>query len=570
MLRSGGHRAALCTVLAAFVAIPAFTAAAANAAVYCVHVDLVDCGAEIDMGADLKGALQAASDSPENDTISIRPGTYGQSGVVYAPGNGQGGELHIVGSGAGPGGTVLKRADGNNATTLIVNGQAKTLVEDLAVEVPNGSTGSQNQGLRLGGPPLSAPATYVADNVTVTLPAIPTPGSGFLTGAHIQDATYRNGTVTGPNSDVVTGVSGARNAVLEDLTVNAYRGIFIGGGGIARRIDATAEKGFDLESNSPGTGFFTVEDSLWRPPPAAIGGTGLNATCGNVAGFVTVRNTTLVANSGTGTNAALSCSNGALNTRIDFESSILFGAAKTLELLGDGPLGARFAYSDFDPAKIVPLNLPEVELGLGNLNVPPGFIGGTDFRLRSDSPLLDKGDPSALLMGESVTDLGRLPRVVDATPPLCSAPSPRRDIGAYEYQPPPPSGTCPKPDSGTKPPTPSALDTKLDGSSSAKKTQKQKGRKIAIKVVVNAREALTAKATGKIKVGRKSYVLKTLTKKVTVGRATLTLKPKKAKHRRAIIAALKAGKKASARFTVKLTDAKGNRASKTFRVKLKR
>ena len=110
------------------------------------------------------------------------------------------------------------------------------------------------------------------------------------------------------------------------------------------------------------------------------------------------------------------------------------------------------------------------------------------------------------------------------------------------------------------------------GSATAKKTQKQKGKKIAVKVKVKANEDLTAKATGKVKVKKKSYKLKPRTRSVNSGQSTnLKLKPKKSKDVKKIAKALKRGKKATAKLTVKLTDEAGdNTKTNKLKVKLKR
>ncbi|MEA2346576.1 MAG: hypothetical protein QOG62_363 [Thermoleophilaceae bacterium] len=120
---------------------------------------------------------------------------------------------------------------------------------------------------------------------------------------------------------------------------------------------------------------------------------------------------------------------------------------------------------------------------------------------------------------------------------------------------------------GTTPPA----DTTVDGgSATAKKTQKQKGKRIAIKVTAGGAEDLTAKATGKVKAGKKSYALKPLTGGVAAGSSvTLTLKPAKAKSASAIAKLLADGKAARATITVELTDAVGNAATQNLSVKLK-
>ena len=107
------------------------------------------------------------------------------------------------------------------------------------------------------------------------------------------------------------------------------------------------------------------------------------------------------------------------------------------------------------------------------------------------------------------------------------------------------------------------------GKATAKPTQRQTGRKIVLKVKVKARERLTAKASGKVKVNP-TYKLRP--KKVRLAARqtkTLRLKPKKTAARR-IAQALKRGEKAKAKVTVKLTDRAGNRETEKLRVRLKR
>ncbi len=122
------------------------------------------------------------------------------------------------------------------------------------------------------------------------------------------------------------------------------------------------------------------------------------------------------------------------------------------------------------------------------------------------------------------------------------------DIGAFELQP----------------------DTTLEGSATAKKKQKQKGKKIVVRAEVTAGEDLEAKATGKVKVGNKPYKLKRASKGVASGKSkTLKLKPKK-KDAKKIAKALKKGKRAKAKLDVKLTDEAGNKKTEKLSVKLKR
>ncbi|MGA7436449.1 MAG: hypothetical protein WBW44_12650, partial [Solirubrobacterales bacterium] len=110
----------------------------------------------------------------------------------------------------------------------------------------------------------------------------------------------------------------------------------------------------------------------------------------------------------------------------------------------------------------------------------------------------------------------------------------------------------------------------VDGSATAKRTQRQKGRKIVIRVRVKARENLEAEISGRIKANR-TYRLKTRTRNVIKGtRLTVRLKPGKKRQARRIAKALKNGTKARATLTVELTDETGNEKTEKLGVKLTR
>ena len=112
-------------------------------------------------------------------------------------------------------------------------------------------------------------------------------------------------------------------------------------------------------------------------------------------------------------------------------------------------------------------------------------------------------------------------------------------------------------------------DTKLAGKASAKKIQRQRGKRIRVAVKVKAKEQLTAKASGKIRINP-TYKLKPKKVKLAAGKTrTLRLKPGK-KAAGKIARALKRGETAKARLTVKLTDLAGNRETERFTVRLKR
>ncbi len=113
------------------------------------------------------------------------------------------------------------------------------------------------------------------------------------------------------------------------------------------------------------------------------------------------------------------------------------------------------------------------------------------------------------------------------------------------------------------------VDTAVKGKSTAKKTQKQKGKKVVVKVEVKAKEDLDVAASGKVTVKKKSYKLKKASKSVAKGKsATLKLMPKKSKDAKKIAKSLKKSK-GKAKVDVTLADDAGNSKKSKLAVTLK-
>ena len=112
-------------------------------------------------------------------------------------------------------------------------------------------------------------------------------------------------------------------------------------------------------------------------------------------------------------------------------------------------------------------------------------------------------------------------------------------------------------------------DTGLAGKASAKRTQKQRGKKVRIAVKIKAKERLRAKITGKIKVNP-TYKLKSKSVNLDAGKArTLNLKPKRKAQAKRIVGALKRDRRGKAKVKVKLTDLVGNSKTEKLQVRLK-
>ena len=195
------------------------------------------------------------------------------------------------------------------------------------------------------------------------------------------------------------------------------------------------------------------------------------------------------------------------------------------------------------------VTLTETPAGSNLLNVDP-LLGpladnGGPYRTQlpaATSPAVDAGITNGL-----TTDQRGLPRTVRTKFDL-PAGSDGTDIGSAEL-----------------------FDNALRGDKlKAKKSQKQKGRKVVVTVKAGASDQVRLTATGTVKAGGKKVKLKKATKQVLDGRLIkLKLKPKSKSGSAKILRALGGGQTAKAKVTVVFADPAGNEAEKKARVKLK-
>ena len=422
------HAGSVLALLAFLVALPGL----ASANTFCVHQPGDTCGqGQIDKGANLQAALNDALANPGSDDVLVGAGQY--SGPFSYSG---GSPVNIRGAGDS---TVLRTANANGTTVLDLFSTIST-VSSLRIDAPIGNSSMPNFGLETSG---------TASGVNVVIPS----NLSFNTiGVLLRGGTFRGGSVTGPTQyfsnyyALAVGTDTSAPALIEDARLQAYEAVSGAGAATIRRVDAVARTGFSLQSEDPAGGSFLIEDTLWRTPPGATEGMGIQAGCGsNVDLELTARHLTLV-NGATGPSfnytVAAICNLAPRSAAIDIWDSIILGGVWSLRALANaGPATINVAYSDFDPTKTEVLGATgAIVKGAGNVDVAPGFVSPSDFHLLRTSPLIDAGDPAALAAGESATDLDGAPRIA----PLGLV---RRDIGAYELQPlPPGSGPGSEPD----------------------------------------------------------------------------------------------------------------------------
>ena len=190
-----------------------------------------------------------------------------------------------------------------------------------------------------------------------------------------------------------------------------------------------------------------VSDSLIRVS-AESGGGGLWAETAGGSPSIVARHVTVV-----GTGDPVVAGRGAYanaydpgeTATVDVRDSIFHALSTDLDVGSSSGGVARIAidHSNFDQAKVADTSVGDAQVvaGVANVLFNPGFVDGaaSDFRLRPDSPLIDRGFP-----GEgSTADLDGQPRPNDGNGDGVAV----RDIGAFEYQrpasppPPPPADT---------------------------------------------------------------------------------------------------------------------------------
>ena len=381
--------------------------------------------------AGLKTALDSAQSSPGADVVRVGPGSFtGEFGHVSND------PVDIVG--AGTGATHITSPDAKPALYVSSPGTPAT-VTDLEVSPGPGTAAGIARGLVLDG--------AVARRVRVTNPldSATQVATGVVLGT---GAEFRDGVVdVGGAKGVVGSQSG--DHVVTDSVIKGRVGVGVEGGTakLSRlRIEATA---VGVESAVATT---EVRNSLILLSGIPQFDVALEQLA---AGTLTADGVTLVGGPQANYGAAAVNTNPGTAT-LNMTNSVVHGFAKSLLRYANVP---NFANLNVDYSRFAPPAPADVGAaqgpgtyteGTGNVSADPAFVNpafgaaDADYHLRPGSPLIDAGAPGPVLD----KDLDSHIRSSDGD----GSGGARRDMGAYEYRPAPPSP--PAPSTGPSPAPP--------------------------------------------------------------------------------------------------------------------
>jgi len=364
----------------------------------------------------VQAGLDAAASNGGPDTVKIGSPESVPPGTAYSYASSSSNPVHIIGLGRVQ--TTLSNGNGLNITG------PGSRVSNLTYAMPGDSS---NYAFVLGG-------GSVVSNVAIT-------GGGSTTGGiFFQSAGTGRVERTLIELPVAGGLAihaGSGSVTVEDSVLQGGQGINVEATGASVTVRRSSIRVGDTGLNVIG-GLVTAEDVSIRHAPGPAGtGALVNAATGSPTAELRANHVTFYGSGGPSSYALqVFMNNPSRASRATLRNSILRNYAHIDRTAYKGEASISLAYSIFAPATIDSYSAPgsgmgEVTLGPGNRTGDPGLDdpANGNFRLRSNSIAVNAGDPTGVAFGESSTDLAGLPRISGG----------RRDIGAFEFQFPPPA-----------------------------------------------------------------------------------------------------------------------------------
>jgi len=431
--------AAVTAVVAIAILAGAGSAAATTFCVPGFHSACPNSGGNVAQG-NLETAMQTSGDDTVPDRIVIAAGTITNPNP-YELDSGDNDDLEIVG--AGPEATAITTTGSGNEFVMNLNGARDVTVRVLTLRAPASFVDNQGGALQ------AEKDTFV--NVDLESRNVGSDGANSMIGG----STFTDGRVYGSNGGSIdtafaTNGAGTGELRIERTTIeNASWGIFVNSINVVTRVKRVrivdpiayglrvTSGGFAVMDNS----LIVVDDAI-----AVTGETGSTETL-----IFTVRHSTIV-DTGGAENPAIDVGDdltpkaGTVNAVIS--DTIIAGNEDPLKC--DSPtstttLTMRYSYFFHSAAVNGNCSLPTTQtIDAFDPQVgPPQFAGAGDYHLPAGSPAIDSGDPLTVTL--PTEDFDGAPRPVDGN----GDGEARRDMGAYEYQPP----TAPSGGSGSGDPS---------------------------------------------------------------------------------------------------------------------